>query len=125
MNKQPVAYLVEFESGEIELHLAQDGLPGVGSEITPLYAMPDDDGPSSLVGALQDSVHRDPGPVRAPRSNKQLRAADQTEDNAKFILQTIVEHYDMRFELFTCDADCAATLAALAREYLADEEKKA
>ena len=37
----PVAYLVEFESGERELHFAEDGLPAVGETVTPLYALPE------------------------------------------------------------------------------------
>jgi len=34
----PVAYLVEFENGESELHPASDGEPAVGEIVTPLYA---------------------------------------------------------------------------------------
>jgi len=36
-----VAYLVEFENGERELHLAEDGVPSCGETVTPLYALPD------------------------------------------------------------------------------------
>ncbi len=37
----PVAYLVEFENGERELHFAEDFLPPWGETVTPLYAMPE------------------------------------------------------------------------------------
>jgi hypothetical protein len=36
----PLAYLVEFENGERELHFAEDGVPACGETVTPLYALP-------------------------------------------------------------------------------------
>jgi hypothetical protein len=44
----------------------------------PIGATPEpESGPASLVGALQDSVHRDPGPSRVGRAVKSGRHADQ------------------------------------------------
>jgi hypothetical protein len=44
---KPVAYLVEVENGERELHFAEDGVPAVGETVTPLYALPTTPGMAS------------------------------------------------------------------------------